>query len=63
MLIDFHTHVFPDKLALGAVRSLAERAHIVPHTDGTLSDTQRIMREDGVDRFVCLNIAVSPRTE
>ena len=32
MLIDFHTHVFPDKLAQEAVRSLAERAHIVPHT-------------------------------
>ena len=63
MLIDFHAHVFLDKLAPRAVQSLAERAHIVPHTDGTLRDTQRVMREGGVDRFVCLNIAVAPRTE
>ena len=34
MLIDFHAHVFLDKLAPRAVQSLAERAHIVPHTDG-----------------------------
>ena len=63
MLIDFHVHVFPDKLAHGAVSSLAARAHIEPHTDGTLQDTLQRMHADGVDRFVLLNIAVSPRTE
>lgn len=63
MLIDFHVHVFPDKLAHGAVSSLAARAHIEPHTDGTLNDTLRCMREGSVDRFVSLNIAVTPRTE
>ena len=56
----FHAHVFLDKLAPRAVQSLAERAHIVPHTDGTsCATTQRVMREGGVDRFVCLNIAVA----
>ncbi len=63
MLIDFHTHVFLDKLAKGAVRSLAEKAHFTPYTDGTLSATEKLMREQGVDKFVALNIAVSPRTE
>ena len=63
MLIDFHTHVFLDKLAKGAVRSLAEKAHFTPYTDGTLADTKKLMHAQGVDRFVALNIAVSPRTE
>ena len=63
MLIDIHTHVFPDKLAKGAVGSLAAKAGFTPFTDGTLSDTKRLMREQGVDAFVALNIAVSPKTE
>ena len=63
MLIDFHAHAFLDKLAAGAVSSLAQRAHIEPHSDGTVADTLRIMREQNVDRSVILSIAVSPRTE
>ncbi len=63
MLIDFHVHTFPDKLAPHAVSSLGERAHMVPHADGTVSDTEKLMAREGVDRFVALNIAVSPHTE
>lgn len=63
MLIDFHAHVFLDKLAAGAVSSLAERAHLTPYTDGTVAATRALMHAQGVDRFVALNIAVSPRTE
>ncbi len=63
MLIDFHTHVFLDRLAKNAVASLAEKAHFTPYTDGTLAATKARMHAEGVDRFVALNIAVSPRTE
>ncbi len=63
MLIDFHVHMFLDKLAAGAVSSLAKRASLTPYSDGTVSATRALMREQGVDRFVALNIAVSPRTE
>lgn len=63
MLIDFHVHTFLDKLAAGAVASLAARAHFQPFTDGTVAATDELMREGGVDRYVALNIAVSPRTE
>ena len=41
MLIDFHAHVFLDKLAKGAVASLAAKAHFTPYTDGTLSAAYR----------------------
>ena len=63
MLIDFHAHAFLDKLAAGAVASLAAKAHIQPNSNGTVADTLRIMREQKVDRSVILSIAVSPRTE
>mgnify|MGYP001025732526 CR=1 FL=1 len=63
MLIDFHTHVFLDKLAPGAVSSLAERAHFKPYANGTVAATRALMHEQGVDRFVALNIAVSPHSE
>ena len=63
MLIDFHVHTFLDKLAPGAIASLAARSHFTPFTDGTVADTERLMKEQGVDKFVALNIAVAPRTE
>ena len=63
MLIDFHAHVFLDKLAAGAVSSLAAKAHLTPFADGTVAGTKALMREQGVDRFVALNIAVAPRTQ
>lgn len=63
MLIDFHAHAFLDKLAAGAVSSLAAKAHIRPFTDGTVAGTKALMRQQGVDRFAVLSIAVSPRTE
>ena len=63
MLIDFPSHAWLDKLAAGAVRSLAEKAHIPAFTDGTLADTRRVLHGQGVDTFVLLNIAVAPRTE
>ncbi len=63
MLIDFHAHVFLDKLAAGAVSSLAQKAGLTPFADGTVSGTKKLMAEQGVDRFVSLNIAVAPRTQ
>ena len=63
MLIDFHTHAWLDKLAGGAVRSLSGKARIPAFTNGTLADTRACMHGQGVDAFVLLSIAVSPRSE
>ena len=52
MLIDFHVHIFPDKLAKGAVSSLAEKAGFCPFADGTYSATSKFLSEQGVDRCV-----------
>ena len=61
--IDFHTHIFPDKVAPKAIGKLVQTSGITPFTDGTLSDTMAKMELCGVDRFVCLNIATSPGQE
>ena len=60
MLIDFHVHCFPDKLAAGAVGSLHQKSGYPYYTNGTLADTRAKLDEWGVDIAVLLNIAVSP---
>ena len=47
MLIDFHVHCFPDKLAAGAVGSLHKASGYPYYTDGTLADTARKARRVG----------------
>ena len=61
--IDFHTHIFPEKIAAKAIGKLAVISGITPFTDGTLSDTEEKMKGCGVSRFVCLNIATAPGQE
>jgi len=63
MLIDFHVHCFPDKLAAGAVARLGANAHMDSLTNGTFADTSEKMAAWGVDKFVLQNIAVTPKTQ
>lgn len=60
MILDFHTHFFPDALAPRAIAQLAATAQIVPCTDGTLAGTLARMTEAGVDMAVGLHIATNP---
>ena len=61
MLIDFHTHAFPDALAPRAIPSLQEKINVEPETDGTVGDLLAKMDEWGVSRAVICNIATNPR--
>lgn len=64
MLIDFHTHTFPDKLAPRALSSLSDKSGgLVPVTDGTMADTALKMREWGVNCRVMLSIATNPHQQ
>ena len=64
MLIDFHTHCFPDTLAQKAIERLSYASGgMRPHTDGTLKDLHRSMQEGGVDVSVVLNIATNPHQQ
>ncbi len=63
MLIDFHTHAFPDKLALRAIETLAQKASIPYFTNGTVGDTNEKMNKWNVDARVMLSIATNPKQQ
>lgn len=61
MIIDFHTHIFPDKIAEAAIFSMSERSNLKPDTDGTVSGLLKSMESSGIDFSVVLPVATSPR--
>ena len=63
MRIDFHTHVFPPKLAVGAIDKLAKESGYIPETNGTIEGLLAKMDIWGVDTAVTANIAVTPHSE
>lgn len=63
MIIDFHTHTFPDKLADRAVSSLAESARISNYLDGTTEDLRNSMKDAGIDCSVLLPVVTKPEQQ
>ncbi len=60
MLIDFHTHAFPDKIAPRAIEKLAfASGGLTPYTDGTVGGLRASMAASGVDTAVVLSIATN----
>lgn len=60
MIIDFHTHCFPEKIALRAVEKLSfASGGLMPNTDGTVAGLKELMAKTGVDKAVVLNIATN----
>lgn len=55
-VIDFHTHIFPDRIAARTVSMLEERAHIKAFTDGTLEGLKNTMKDGGADVSVILPV-------
>jgi uncharacterized protein len=60
MLIDFHTHFFPDKIAKDSCDKLANKAKVTYHGDGALNGLLSFMKEDGVDVSVNQPVATKP---
>ena len=60
MIIDFHTHVFPDKIAERTIASLEKRAHIKAAASGTLDGLRDSMKKDGIDYSVVLPVTTKP---
>ncbi len=59
--IDFHTHIFPEKIAEEALRRLAEHSgEYKPRTDGTARGLVESMQEAGIRLSVVANIATKP---
>ncbi len=54
MIIDFHTHMFPDKIAKGTLDLLKSRSKTIPFTDGTYAGLCRSTSEAGIDLSIAL---------
>lgn len=60
MIIDFHTHVFPEAIASGTIEKLERFAHIKAQSDGLLRGLKASMAEAGVDYSVILPVVTKP---
>lgn len=60
MVIDFHTHTFPDALAPRAVGELAESADMMNYSDGTVSGLRASMERAGVDVSLAAPVVTKP---
>lgn len=60
MVIDIHTHTFPDKIALAAVDKLSASGHIPYFSNGTVSGLKNSMEKSGIDYSVVLPVATNP---
>lgn len=60
MIIDFHTHMFPDKIAERTVAFLAGVCKMRPFTDGTYEGLKKETLDSGVDLSIALPIVTNP---
>lgn len=60
MVIDFHTHIFPDKIAARTIEQLEKKGGLTAATDGTLTGLLNSMEQCGVDLSVILPVATKP---
>ena len=56
MIIDFHTHVYPDAMAARIMAALGSVPGVQGHTDGTLGGLLDSMTAAGIDRSVILPV-------
>ena len=60
MVIDIHTHIFPDKIAESTLKILSGNSHTQPFTNGTLDGLLNSMKNFNVDVSVILPVATKP---
>ena len=60
MIIDFHTHTFPDKIAKGAIEKLKSLSHTKAFTGGTEGELIASMLSCGINKSIVLPVATNP---
>ena len=60
MIIDFHTHLFPEKIAKRTIELLSAKASIPAHTDGSAAGLIASMEQAGIDVSVALPVVTAP---
>ena len=61
VIIDFHTHVYPDSVAASVVAAVTQRSHITPHADGTLRGLLDSMDRAVIDVSVVCTVVTRPQ--
>ena len=61
MVIDFHTHTFPDSIAEQAVAHLSKVGHATAFIDAKRDTLLRSMRDNQIDISVVLPVATAPK--
>lgn len=60
MIIDFHTHIFPEHIAERTVAALAQAGGSTPYSDGTEAGLRSAMKRGGVGISVNLPVLTKP---
>ncbi len=60
MIIDFHSHIFPEKIAGATIKALTERSNGHPSTDGTAGGLILAMERANADVCVTLPVLTKP---
>ncbi len=60
MIIDFHTHIFPEVMAASVVEKLSKDGGIPPCSDGTAQGLLQSMQQSGITHSVVLPVATNP---
>ena len=58
-IIDCHTHVYPDKIALKAADSIGKFYDISMRMDGSVSGLLKVMEEEGVSKSLICSAALT----
>ena len=60
MIIDFHTHTFPDRIAASSIKVLEDTSGTLGFTDGTNKGLVESMKKAGVDMSIILPVVTNP---
>lgn len=60
MIIDFHTHTFPDRIAASSIKVLEDTSGTWGFTDGTNKGLIESMKRAGVDMSIILPVVTNP---
>ena len=60
MIVDIHTHTFPQAIAAATIEKLAAMSHLTPFTHGSNAELAASMAQAGVDRSIVLPVATNP---
>ena len=60
MILDFHTHVFPDRIAEKTIQHLSKKGGIPPFSDGSMNGLLTSLTDAKVDIAINLPVLTSP---